>query len=117
MRLPRVVAGDRGACARGRPRPMLGQGRPYSVMSFVVKSRRPVGIAGMALLSKYLQHTAVDGNNTPRRRRRREAEARRSERAGGKGDAIAENGGGRPRCLCGWAATAHAGSRASVRTG
>ena len=117
MRLPRVVAGDRGACGRGRPRPMLGQGRPYSVMSSVVKSRRPVGIAGMALLSKYLQHTAVDGNNTPRRRRRREAEARRSERAGRKGDAIAENGGGRPRCLCGWAATAHAGSRASVRTG
>ena len=57
MRLPRMVAGDRVACASGRPRPMADRGRPYSQSSAVVKLNRPVGIAVMALLSKFLQYT------------------------------------------------------------
>ena len=57
MRLPTMVAGDRGAYARGWPRPMAGRGRPYRVSSAGVKSNRPVGIAVMALLNKYLQYT------------------------------------------------------------
>ena len=36
---------------------MAGRRRPYSVESAVVKSNRPVGIAVMALLFKYLQYT------------------------------------------------------------
>ena len=57
MRLPRMAAGDRGACAGGRPQPTLGRSRPYRVSSAVVKSNRPVGIAVMALLFKSLQYT------------------------------------------------------------
>ena len=57
MRLPRMVAGDRGACAGGRPRPMVGQGRAYRISSAVVKLNRPVGIAVIALLYKFLQYT------------------------------------------------------------
>ena len=57
MRLPRILAGDRDACAGGRPRPMAGRGRPYRYTSAVVKSNRPVGIAMMALLRKNLQYT------------------------------------------------------------
>ena len=35
---------------------MIG-GRPYRYLSAVVKSNRPVGIAAMALFSKFLQYT------------------------------------------------------------
>ena len=66
-------------------------------------------------------YTAVDGKTTPQRRHRgyksytatmpgwHRGKARRqadSEHAGRTGDAVAENGGGRPRCRRGWAATA-----------
>ena len=57
MRLLRMVAGDRGACASGRPWPMAGRRRPYSISSAGVKSNRPVGIAVMTLLFKTLQYT------------------------------------------------------------
>ena len=80
---------------------MIG-GRPYRVWSAVVKLNRPVGIAVMALLSKRLQYV-------PRQMAKpRDDETGRSEHAGGKGDAVVKNDGGRPRCLCGRAATAHA---------
>ena len=39
---------------------------PYRLMSAVVESNRPIGIAVMALWLNHLKHTAADGNNTPR---------------------------------------------------
>ena len=91
---------------------MAGRRRPYSVESAVVKSNRPVGIAVMALLFKYLQYTprriakqrhggATEGERKPyaglrdtaRLTARQSAERGRSEHAGGKSDTVAENGG------------------------
>ena len=63
MRLLRVH--DRCGCAGGRPRPMVGRGRPYGLKSAVVKLSRPIGIAVMALSFKYLQYTAAGGKPTP----------------------------------------------------
>jgi hypothetical protein len=40
---------------------------PYRLMSAVVESNRPIGIAVMALWLNHLKHTAADGNNTPRK--------------------------------------------------
>ena len=92
---------------------LICRGRPYSSRSAVVKSSRPLGIAVIALLFKYLQCTAADGKTTPRRRRRvatrrgrhkshtgvrgstrlasrQSAETSRSEHAGREGSAYGE---------------------------
>ena len=91
---------------------MVSQGRPYNSQSAGVESNRPVGIAVMALLFKYLQYIprriakqrhggATEGERKPyaglrdtaRLTARQSAERGRSEHAGGKSDAVAENGG------------------------
>ena len=64
MRLPRV-AGDRGASVGGRPRPMLGRGRPDRLMSAVVSLNKPLGIAVMELPVISLSVcTAADGKKS-----------------------------------------------------